>query len=122
MERIAACSVEETRDLKRRNQKMKAILTSAILALAISTGAALAQSSGSGTDDPQAAPGNTVTPNADTDILRPFYADDAMTQPLPMTDMQMAYDKLADSEKTRVKNACSASPQDTLKEFCDSLS
>lgn len=101
---------------------MKAILSSALLALAISTGAAFAQSEGSGTDNGAAAPGNTVTPNADTDILRPFYADDAMTMPLPMTDMQMAYDKLADSEKTRVKNACSAEPQGSLKQFCDSLS
>lgn len=100
---------------------MKSILATAALALALGTGAAFAQSADGGTGT-TLGPGNTVNPGSEGDVLRPFYADDGMTQPLPMEEAMAAYQNLVESQQQRVKSACNTILEPNIKPFCDSLS
>ncbi len=101
---------------------MKLILATAALALALGSGAALAQSTESSGTDATLGPGNTVNPGNEGDILRPFYADDGMTQPLPMEEAMAAYQNLVESQQQRVQSACNTTLEPNIKPFCDSLS
>jgi hypothetical protein len=100
---------------------MKHIIATAALALALGSGAAFAQSDNSGTDT-NLGPGNTVNPGNEGDVLRPFYADDGMTQPLPMEQAMAAYENLVESQQQRVQSACDTTLEPNIKPFCDSLS
>jgi hypothetical protein len=98
---------------------MKTLLTAAFLALTLSTGAALAQETGStsGTTD-GAAPTNQANPASEDDLLRPFYMDEAMSQPKPADQLVTEYNKLAPSQQEKVKSACSKAMPANLSDFC----
>ena len=101
---------------------MKTLLTAAFLAISLSTGAALAQETGStsnnsGTTD-GAAPTNQANPASEHDLLRPFYMDEAMSQPKPADQLVTEYNKLAPSQQEKVKSACSKEMPANLSDFC----
>lgn len=100
---------------------MITLLTAALLALSLSTGAALAQETGSTSDSGTtdgAAPTNQANPASEEDVLRPFYMDEAKSQPKPMDEIVAEYNKLAPSQQEKVKSACSKELPPNLSDFC----